>query len=56
MALTPPEVPVGTVRHVVIMRGEDFESMPISVPHVSAADDASAPAPAASQRTEGEIS
>ena len=52
-ALTPPDVPVGTRRHVVIMRGEDFESMPISVPQVSAADAASAPAPAASHSAEG---
>ena len=53
MALTPPDVPVGTTRPVVIKRGGDFESIPISVPQVSAAEAASAPAPATSQSDDG---
>lgn len=45
--VTPPESPVSTGRNVRSERGRDLASVPISVPHVSAAAAANAPAKAA---------
>ena len=51
--VTPPDVPVATRRHVVINRGVRDESVPTSVPHVSAEAAASAPPPIAIQAMAG---
>ena len=54
--VTPPDVPAATRRHVVINRGDRDESVPTSVPHVSAEAAASAPPPIAIQATAGATS
>ncbi len=51
--VTPPDVPAATRRHVVINRGDRDESVPTSVPHVSAEAAASAPPPIAIQAMAG---
>lgn len=50
---TPPDVPVGTSRPVVMSRGGCAASVPISVAQVSAVDAAIAPAAGGSQAADG---
>src|SRR5580704_1712150 len=52
-AVTPPDVPGGTGRHVRIERGAAALIVPISVAHVSEVDAASAPEPMACQSVTG---
>ena len=54
-SVTPPDVPAVTRFHEVIERGALDESVPISVDHVSAVDDAIAPAAATFHRGFGWI-
>ena len=51
--VTPPEVPAGTSRRVVIDRGSRRDIAPISVAHVSAFDAAIEPAPRTVQAVDG---
>src|ERR671938_89793 len=52
-AETPPDVPAGTACQLVMRRGGAAARVPISVPQVSAAEAASAPAPSTDQPLQG---